>query len=73
MGDLADAIRVTPRQLLLIRRHRLVSSLRAAAGQAAVPVEGVEDVSAAPERRAVPLVRRHHVDLCRTSTAICPS
>ncbi|MFD1531105.1 putative leader peptide [Pseudonocardia aurantiaca] len=28
-------------------------------------------MDAAPERRRVPLVRRHHIDLCRTSTAIC--
>ncbi|MFD1522695.1 putative leader peptide [Pseudonocardia yunnanensis] len=34
---------------------------------------GGDHVDAAPERRRrVPLVRRHHVDLCRTSTAICP-
>ncbi|WP_425468586.1 putative leader peptide [Pseudonocardia cypriaca] len=22
---------------------------------------------------SAPLVRRHHVDLCRTSTAVCPA
>jgi 1,6-anhydro-N-acetylmuramate kinase len=58
-----------------IRRdvHRKnVEALIAAACFSTVP-RGIRWRDVEEDGMSAPLVRRHHVDLCRTSTAVCPA
>jgi hypothetical protein len=67
----------TSGEVLLRRPERRVTSPRHTSDEGGSSSgrwtpRGDEDVDTAPQRPDVPLVRRYHVDLCRTSTAVCP-
>jgi hypothetical protein len=49
-----------------------VGALIAGAGFSTVP-RGIWRRDVEEDGMRTPLVRRHHVDFCRTSTAVCPA